>query len=88
VGRRAGARLTGLRVWRGAWLGNPARFDPNLDRQVSVAEFEAVIRQLAGVHTQADTGRLLVEDLYREVERPRDLVAVGLFEGGLRPGER
>jgi hypothetical protein len=69
-------------------LGNPARFDPNLDRQVSVAEFEAVIRQLAGVHTQADTGRLLVEDLYMEVERPRDLVAVGLFEGGGRPGER
>lgn len=69
-------------------LGNPARFDPNLDRQVSPEEFEAVIRQLAAVHTQPGTGLLRVSDLYVEVERPRDLLAVGLVQRRERLNER
>lgn len=63
-------------------LANPVRFDPNLDRQVSQAEFTAVIRQIALPYVDAATGDVPMASLDAPVERPRDAREV------LRPDPR
>ena len=51
-------------------LANPVRFDPNLDRMVSLEEFSLVIEAMAGDYASEETGILNVEDL-RDTRRPQ-----------------
>ena len=44
-------------------LANPVRFDPNLDRRVSIAEFTAVISDLGVAYADETTGEIIVADL-------------------------
>lgn len=44
-------------------LANPVRFDPNLDRRVSFAEFSAVISNLAGDYTEEEHSELHLASL-------------------------
>ena len=44
-------------------LANPVRFDPNLDRRVSVEEFESVIADLATHYMQEGSQDILIADL-------------------------
>ena len=50
-------------------LANPVRFDPNLDRTVSLEEFTQVISNLAAGYADPDTGRIDVEDLHDDTPR-------------------
>ena len=50
-------------------LANPVRFDPNLDRKVSEAEFQAVIIDLAA-HYVRDGNDILVSDLKAPKPKP------------------
>lgn len=52
-------------------LANPVRFDPNLDRTVSEAEFSSVIVQLASAYSEASSGDILLASLTAP-ERPRE----------------
>ncbi|WP_300376347.1 EF-hand domain-containing protein [Henriciella sp.] len=65
-------------------LANPVRFDPNLDRRVSFAEFSNVIMDLARDYREEDQQELRVAALKapkKEKERRR------IYEGIGRPGE-
>lgn len=66
-------------------LSNPVRFDPNLDRSVSEAEFSSVIRQIASTYADAN-GELRISALIDKTppERPERL-AERAGRGG--PGE-
>ena len=50
-------------------LANPARFDPNLDRRVDLAEFTAVIEGLYADYLNEETGQLEIADLKAPKER-------------------
>jgi hypothetical protein len=50
-------------------LANPARFDPNLDRRVDLAEFTAVIESLHTDYLNEETGLLQPADLKAPKER-------------------
>lgn len=52
-------------------LANPVRFDPNLDRMVSVSEFSSVITDLAVTYAEP-SGDILVASLKAPDRRPRD----------------
>lgn len=62
-------------------LANPVRFDPNLDRMVSLEEFRAVIDTIAEAYASHPDGSINVADLHApEPERePRER------EGGMPP---
>ncbi|GAB5457029.1 MAG: hypothetical protein Hens3KO_00590 [Henriciella sp.] len=44
-------------------LANPVRFDPNLDRQVSLEEFQGVIETLGAAYADEETGNIAIADL-------------------------
>ncbi len=44
-------------------LANPVRFDPNLDRRVSISEFTSVINDLGSAYADEATGQIIVADL-------------------------
>ena len=44
-------------------LANPVRFDPNLDRRVSLEEFTTVIRELGLDYADKESGNIIVADL-------------------------
>lgn len=50
-------------------LANPTRFDPNLDRQVDLSEFSAVIEDLYADYLNEETGLLQLTDLKAPEER-------------------
>lgn len=53
-------------------LANPVRFDPNLDRMVSEAEFTQVVESIADAYVDPVSGVISVEDLKAsEDNRPR-----------------
>lgn len=51
-------------------LANPVRFDPNLDRTVSEAEFEAVITELAAHYVSKEGNDILISDLKAPKPKP------------------
>lgn len=65
-------------------LANPVRFDPNLDRRVSFAEFSNVIMDLARDYREEDQQELHVAALKAPKE---DRKRRRIYEGIGRPGE-
>ena len=56
-------------------LANPARFDPNLDRYVSLEEFAGAVQQIASIYADVGTGSISLISLEIEparAERDRD----------------
>lgn len=51
-------------------LANPVRFDPNLDRRVSEAEFETVITELAAHYVKDGGHDILIADLKAPKPKP------------------
>ena len=51
-------------------LANPVRFDPNLDRRVSEAEFAAVITELAAHYAKNGGDDILIADLKAPKPKP------------------
>lgn len=52
-------------------LANPVRFDPNLDRRVSLEEFTTVINELGLAYADEVSGNIIVADLEAPREEPR-----------------
>ncbi len=50
-------------------LANPVRFDPNLDRRVSLEEFTSVISDLGAEYAEDETGDILIENLKARKKR-------------------
>lgn len=50
-------------------LFNPARFDPNLDRRVSVDEFRSVIEKMAAGYTEEGSDEVVLASLKRDPRR-------------------
>lgn len=66
-------------------LANPVRFDPNLDRMVSVSEFSSVITDLAVTYAEP-SGDILVASLKAPDRRLRDDARDGELDRPARPG--
>ncbi|MEL6781454.1 MAG: hypothetical protein AAFO51_03690, partial [Pseudomonadota bacterium] len=66
-------------------LANPVRFDPNLDRVVSEAEFSATIYQIAAPYADAN-GMITVDALKAPPERPERAEAIRPDRRQLQPG--
>ncbi|MEL7130661.1 MAG: EF-hand domain-containing protein [Pseudomonadota bacterium] len=70
-------------------LSNPARFDPNLDRIVSVEEFETVIKDFAASLTDAESGDILLASLKARRSRGQNRTnGAGPNEQTARPPSR
>ncbi len=67
-------------------LANPVRFDPNLDRSVSQAEFVSVILMLADAYTDTSSGAIPIANL-EAPKRDEDEGRFGPF-GGRAPEPR
>ncbi len=90
--RNGDKRLTALeqQAWaaglptRDDTLSNPVRFDPNLDRIVTEAEFDRVVRQLAAAYSDG-AGTILLSSLTAPeppaIGRPADMLGAWNIEG-------
>lgn len=64
-------------------LANPARFDPNLDRNVSLDEFTGSVRHMAAIYADEDTGVIVLASLEvqdRRSQRPSSNPFDGNFQ--------
>ncbi len=70
-------------------LANPARFDPNLDRQVDLSEFSAIIQDLGRAYADEISGEILITSL-KAPKPERSSQGLNILDGSLssRNGSR